>query len=77
MNETDKPNYQSPEFQAKTPIWAKVDAVRDGTEAMRAAGKTYLPQFPTEADDVYDQRLDTAVLTPSMVKRSTELPARS
>lgn len=64
MNETDKPNYQSPEFQAKTPIWAKVDAVRDGTEAMRAAGKTYLPQFPTEADDVYDQRLDTAVLTP-------------
>lgn len=44
--------------------WAMIDALMDGTAAMRAAGKAFLPQFPQESDDSYKARLSTAVLHP-------------
>lgn len=36
-----------------------------GTEAMRAAGKTYLPKHPAEAEDDYKTRLAVSVLLPA------------
>jgi hypothetical protein len=45
--------------------WALVDAVMGGTKAMRAAGKTYLPQWPSEDPDSYKTRLATATFFPA------------
>jgi hypothetical protein len=64
MNDTQNPNYQSDEYAALRVLWAKVDACFEGTEAMRAARGLYLPQFPQEADDVYEQRVATSTFTP-------------
>lgn len=44
--------------------WPMIDALMDGTVAMRAAAKAYLPQFPQESDEGYKSRLSTAVLHP-------------
>jgi len=44
--------------------WEMIDALMDGTAAMRAAGKKYLPQWPKEERDNYQARLDSAVLHP-------------
>lgn len=44
--------------------WALVRALLGGTAAMRAAGKSYLPQWPNEDDESYQQRVETAVLFP-------------
>lgn len=45
--------------------WHVVDALMGGTPAMRAAGKTYLPQWPNEEDDSYEARLKVATLFPA------------
>lgn len=44
--------------------WAMIDALMDGTHAMRAGGKQWLPQWPKEDEDSYKARLSTAVLHP-------------
>lgn len=44
--------------------WAMIDALMEGTVAMRAGGKTWLPQFPKEPEDSYKTRLSQAVLHP-------------
>ena len=44
--------------------WAMIDALMDGTVAMREAAKAFLPQFPQESDDSYKSRRTTAVLHP-------------
>jgi hypothetical protein len=41
-----------------------VDTLTHGTEAMRAAGKTYLPIEPKEPEAAYNNRLKRSVLTP-------------
>lgn len=69
-SETQTPDYQSPEFARFIPLWGKVDACLGGTEAMRAAGglkkeSPYLPQFPMEADDSYEYRLETSTFLPA------------
>lgn len=51
--------------------WALVQTLFGGTSAMRAAGKTYLPQWPNEDEDSYKNRLATAVLFPAY-KRTIE-----
>jgi hypothetical protein len=40
----------------------KIRDLMGGTAAMRAAGKTYLPQFTNEPKDAYDARLERSVL---------------
>jgi hypothetical protein len=45
--------------------WTLVDAVMGGTKAMRAAGKTYLPQWPREDAESYRARLATATFFPA------------
>ncbi len=37
----------------------------EGTEAMRAAGRTYLPQWPAEPDKAWEARRDSTVLFPA------------
>lgn len=45
--------------------WALAGALLGGTRAMRAAGKTYLPQWPNEDQESYKTRLATSVLFPA------------
>lgn len=45
--------------------WAMIDALMEGTSAMRVAGKAFLPQFPQETDESYKCRLVTATLYPA------------
>lgn len=42
-----------------------IDALLGGTDAMRAAGKKYLPQWPGEDDKAHETRLDVATLFPA------------
>ncbi|KVW15399.1 DNA-binding protein [Burkholderia cepacia] len=42
-----------------------VASLLGGTRAMRAAAKTYLPQWPNEQNDAYTNRLKTATLFPA------------
>lgn len=42
--------------------WDLAEAVLGGTDTMRVAGKTYLPQHEQETNDTYNTRLSTAVL---------------
>lgn len=56
---------QSPEVQAMAEHWPVISALMGGTAAMRAAGKTYLPQEPRESDEDYAYRLKTATLFPA------------
>ncbi len=61
MNNTDKPDYQSPEYATElVPKWTYVDAVLGGTYAMRKAAENLLSQFPAEHDDVYEERVASA-----------------
>src|SRR5690348_3218507 len=44
--------------------WDMIEALMDGTRAMRAGGKKWLPKFPMEGEDAYSERLNCAVLHP-------------
>ncbi len=44
--------------------WPMIEALLGGTRAMRVAGKTFLPKWPSESDDAYKVRLSTSVLHP-------------
>src|SRR5579875_1102963 len=54
--------------QAMSQGWPLVTDLLGGTDAMRAAGKQYLPQWPNEADDAYKARLRTATLFPAFAR---------
>ena len=45
--------------------WSLIEALMGGTDAMRKAGKRYLPQWPAEDSDSYLARLATATLFPA------------
>lgn len=42
--------------------WEKITTLLEGTDAMRAAGQTYLPKHPKEPADAYSERLECATL---------------
>ena len=48
--------------------WTIVDALMGGTTAMRKAGKTFLPQWPKEADAEYTKRLNASTLLPAYLE---------
>lgn len=58
-------NQRSAEVEALAKPWPMLQALQDGTAAMRAAGKAYLPQWPAEEDAAYRARLATATLFPA------------
>ena len=53
-----------------------IDALLGGTEAMRAAGKSYLPQWPQEEDDGYQTRLGTSTLLPVLKETIGQMVGR-
>lgn len=50
------------QYDFMAPAWEKIQTVLDGTRALRDAGQSYLPQHSKEADSVYRERLERAVL---------------
>lgn len=54
---------RSQDSQAMMPYWKKVDDVRGGIEAMKAARKDYLPTYPGEDAEAYNFRLSLAQMT--------------
>jgi|SRR5581483_10481897 len=53
-----------------------LDALMAGTGAMRAAGKTFLPQWPKEDDQSYKDRLATATLHPLFKRTAIVMAAK-
>lgn len=49
-------------YDAMKPKWDRLQALLEGTDAMRAAGETYLPRHPYESRDSYHERLQASVL---------------
>ncbi len=54
------PSVTSAAYDKMVPRLAKMDSVLGGTETMREARNTYLPQHPEEDDEVYDDRVKTS-----------------
>jgi len=57
------PNNPSSDYNEMAPYWAMIDAILDGTPAMRAAGEKYLPKFDGEANPDYEFRRRNAKFT--------------
>jgi hypothetical protein len=55
----------SPEAAEMANNWPLISALMGGTSAMRAAAKSFLPQWPNEPDTSYKSRLATATLFPA------------
>lgn len=56
---------QTPAVEAMSEDYPIITALLGGTTAMRKAAKAYLPQWPNEADNAYDNRRKTATLFPA------------
>ena len=63
MADKTTPDATSTAYDAMLPYWDMVETILGDAPAMRAAGATYLPQFPNEATDDYDYRLANAKFT--------------
>lgn len=50
------------EYEAMLPKWQRIQAVLDGTDAMRVAGQRYLPTHEYETPEAYRERLSVSVL---------------
>ncbi|MFB6402888.1 DUF4055 domain-containing protein [Pseudomonas putida] len=61
----DDPSIALPAVDRMRGYWAIVDPLMGGTQAMRAAGKALLPQYPAEKDDAYAERLKLSTLLPA------------
>src|SRR4051812_35773407 len=55
----DTPNA---EYNYMKPKWDRIQAVLDGTDAMRSAGVAYLPQHEYESNPAYHERKAASVL---------------
>ncbi len=64
MTQPKKPTPATPSavYERMKPRWDMAEALLGGTETMRAAGKTYLPQHDQETDANYATRLSRATL---------------
>ena len=61
-------NERDPRMNRMAATWPKLEALKGGTPAMRAAKKTYLPQQPKEDDEDYAYRLATSTLFPAFMR---------
>jgi hypothetical protein len=57
------PDTPSCDYLAMSSYWRMVETILDGAEAMRLAGKLYLPQFPNEDGKNYEYRRRNAKFT--------------
>jgi hypothetical protein len=55
----------------------KIDALLGGTEAMRKAGKSFLPQEDAESDTKYARRLNMSVLYPAYEQTVSQMVGRT
>lgn len=62
MSDDATPNTPSAAYQKMLPRWTTINTVLEGTEALRAAGETFLPRHVAEEDNRYSDRLRTSVL---------------
>lgn len=62
QKEADNPATTSIAYCIMHPSWKKIQTVLNGTEALRKATKTYLPQHAAEDNPVYAERLAAATL---------------
>lgn len=60
--ENTGPATPSAEYEVMCPKWYKINTVLAGTDAMREAGRNFLPQHPGEENDRYDERRQRSVL---------------
>lgn len=60
---SDRLDAPSADWEAMNPYWEKVGDIVQGQQAMKDAGRKYLPQFPHESDKDYEFRLETAKFT--------------
>ena len=49
-------------YDAMSSKWSKIQTLLDGTDCMRAAGQTFMPQHEEESDDAYRERLGRTTL---------------
>jgi hypothetical protein len=64
-SETDAsnlPSFQCEAYERMLPMWTLVNDVYAGTDAIRAKASEYIPKFPIESSDAYQERCDRAVL---------------
>lgn len=57
----DTPAYQNKAYREMEPDWVLAGDAFQGTRTIRAKERLYLPQFPKERDDAYQERLTTSV----------------
>ena len=58
------------------PAWELTSALLGGTDAMRKAGRRYLPQWPSEEDKSYATRLSVSTLFPAFERTVVSLAAK-
>lgn len=58
----ESPATTSDAYDSMSPSWEKIQTVLDGTPAMRAAEKAYLPQHAEETNAAYQERLHMCTL---------------
>lgn len=71
-----KVNEQSAAVKAMASRWTLAETLLGGTDAMRAAGQTYLPKEEAEEQRDYDRRLAVAVLFPAFGRTVETLSAK-
>jgi hypothetical protein len=74
--EADGIDQLSPEVADMAQMWSLYDALTGGTLTMRAAGKKFLPQLPSEGDQSYKDRLSKAVLFNAFNRTAEVLSAK-
>lgn len=74
MKKIDPIAKQSSIVEKMAQSWPLIKTLIGGTGAIREAGREYLPQWPNESNDSYNNRLNTATLHPAF-KRTVKVLA--
>lgn len=69
-------NQRSASIERIAKHWPMLEALMGGTDAMRAAGETFLPKFPNEDPEAYKCRLATATLFPAFKRTARVLASK-
>lgn len=74
--EHDSPDFELEAVKAMREDWNLVTALLGGTKAMRAAGEAYLPKWPKEGKDSYEERLNRSTLLPAFSETVKNMTGR-
>lgn len=73
---SNNPSSKLPAVDAMRKYWDVITPLMGGTMAMRAAGKSLLPQYPAEADESYRERLRLSTLLPAYSETVMNMTSR-